>query len=108
MPMVEAGKKTQKPKIWSSKEASVSPGMFTFRDGSLTVLPAAIAYTIHKRRMDLSMGGCHPLGKWCTGVWLSPPGPREGNSRWLSSRGLALAGGSSGIEGRLGRFLAPL
>lgn len=53
-------KKTQKPKIWSSKEAAVSPGMFTFRDGSLTVLPAAIAYTIHKRRMDLSMGGVSP------------------------------------------------
>ncbi|XP_054060561.1 max-interacting protein 1 isoform X3 [Rissa tridactyla] len=39
-------KKIHKPKTCPSKAAVVSPGMFTCRDGSLAVVPAAIAPTM--------------------------------------------------------------
>lgn len=95
---VEAEKNPHKPKTCPSKNAAVSPGIFTCRGGSLMVVPAATAVT--SARGGWTRARWSPFFRGCTEIWLSPPGTGGVNCQWPSSPGLILTGGFSGIEGR--------
>lgn len=98
-------KKTHKPKTCPSKEAAVSPGMFTFRDGSLTVVPAAIDATFTRGGWTRAEGVTHSARGAQRFGWAHQDPGRE-TAGGLPALGWPSQEGPQALK--IGRFLAPV